>query len=61
MGRRIDSLLTRTGSRPSPLAVRDATAADEATLLAFLRQLQDAEVAICPSRRPGYEVDHWCL
>ena len=40
--------------------IRDATPADEAILTAFLRDLQDAEAAICNSRRPGHEVDHWC-
>jgi hypothetical protein len=42
------------------IVVRDATAADEATLLGFLRDLQDAERALCASRRPGHEVDRSC-
>jgi ribosomal protein S18 acetylase RimI-like enzyme len=42
------------------IIVRDATAADEATLLGFLRDLQDAERVLCASRRPGHEVDRFC-
>ena len=42
------------------IVVRDADAADEATLLGFLRDLQDAERALCASRRPGHEVDRCC-
>jgi ribosomal protein S18 acetylase RimI-like enzyme len=41
-------------------AIRDATPADETVLTRFLRDLQDAEAAICTSRRPGREVDRWC-
>lgn len=40
--------------------IRDATPGDESTLLGFLRALQDAEAAICTTRRPGHEVDRWC-
>lgn len=35
------------------IVVRDADATDEATLFGFLRDLQDAERALCASRRPG--------
>lgn len=41
-------------------AVRDATPEDEAILLVFLRALQEAERAFCPSRRRGHEVDRLC-
>ena len=40
--------------------VRDAVSGDETILTGFLRELQDAELAICASRRPGHEVDRWC-
>ena len=40
--------------------VRDTTCADQATLIAFLRDLQDAERILCASRRPGHEVDRFC-
>lgn len=40
--------------------IRDATAADEALLLGMLRDLQDAECALCTSRRPGGEVARSC-
>ena len=40
--------------------IRDATSDDALLLTAFLRDLQDAEAAICASRRPGHEVARWC-
>ena len=43
----------------SPI-IRDATIDDAVLLTAFLRDLQDAEAAMCASRRPGHEVDRWC-
>ena len=42
------------------IIVRDTTCADQATLIAFLRDLQDAERVLCASRRPGHEVDRSC-
>lgn len=42
------------------ITVRDATAADAATLIGYLRDLQEWERALCPSRRPGQEVDRAC-
>jgi ribosomal protein S18 acetylase RimI-like enzyme len=42
------------------ITVRDATAADAATLIGYLRDLQEWERALCPSRRPGQEVDRLC-
>ncbi|MFZ1428382.1 MAG: GNAT family N-acetyltransferase [Geminicoccaceae bacterium] len=41
-------------------SIRDATPADEAVLLEFLHALQEAERVLCPSRRPGHEVDRLC-
>jgi ribosomal protein S18 acetylase RimI-like enzyme len=49
-----DARVSRTPS------VRDATPGDEAILLEFLCALQEAERALCPSRRPGHEVDRLC-
>lgn len=42
------------------VTVRDAAAADAATLIGYLRDLQEWERALCPSRRPGQEVDRSC-
>lgn len=42
------------------MIIRDAIPNDEATLLGFLRDLQDFERALCASRRPGHEVARHC-